>query len=74
MQARAHVVDSYGQARLKAVEAAGDFTARLVLTEELRDLPFAAVWEEVCLRAGLPTGSALLSTLESDQRSVSERG
>ncbi|RUS65034.1 L-rhamnose isomerase [Pseudorhodobacter sp. E13] len=62
------------QARLKAVEVAGDFTARLVLTEELRDLPFASVWEEVCLRAGLPTGAALLGTLESYQRSVSGRG
>ncbi|MEF3048111.1 L-rhamnose isomerase [Pseudotabrizicola sp. L79] len=62
------------QARLKAIEAAGDFTARLVLTEELRDLPFAAVWEEVCLRANLPTGAALLAALETYQRGVAGRG
>jgi L-rhamnose isomerase len=62
------------QARLKAVEAAGDYTARLVLTEELRDLPFAAVWEELCARAELPTGSALLKTLETYQARVAQRG
>lgn len=67
---RAHLLP---QARLKAVEAAGDFTARLVLTEELRDLPFAAVWEEVCLRASLPTGPALLGALETYQRGVADR-
>ncbi len=68
---RAHLMP---QASLKAVEAAGDFTARLVLTEELRDLPFAAVWEEVCLRANLPTGAALLRALEAYQGSVAGRG
>jgi L-rhamnose isomerase len=62
------------QTRLKAVEAAGDYTARLVLTEELRDLPFAAVWEEVCARANLPVGSALLKSLETYQSVVAGRG
>jgi L-rhamnose isomerase len=62
------------QTRLKAVEAAGDYTARLVLTEELRDLPFAAVWEEVCGRANLPVGSALLKSLETYQSVVAGRG
>lgn len=62
------------QARLKAVEAAGDFTARLVLTEELRDLPFAAVWQEACTRANLPIGSALLRSLEEYQSGVAGRG
>jgi L-rhamnose isomerase len=58
------------QARLKAVEANGDYTARLVLTEELRDLPFAAVWQEVCDRSDLPVGSALLTRLEGYQAGV----
>jgi L-rhamnose isomerase len=62
------------QAQLKQIEAAGDFTARLVLTEELRDLPFAAVWAEVCARADMPTGAALLTDLQAYQSSVSARG
>jgi L-rhamnose isomerase len=62
------------QARLKALEAKLDFTARLVLTEEARDLPFAAVWAEHCARAGVPMGQALLSGLEGYQASVAGRG
>lgn len=62
------------QAKLKAVEARLDFTARLALTEELRDLPFAAVWNEFCERAGKPVGAKLISSLEGYQASVSGRG
>lgn len=62
------------QSRLKQIEAAGDFTARLVLTEELRDLPFAQVWQEVCARAELPVGGALLGALETYQARVAGRG
>lgn len=62
------------QAKLKSIEAEGDFTARLILTEELRDLPFSAVWEEVCARANLPTGAGLLGVLETYQRRVTDRG
>lgn len=68
---RAHLLP---QTRLKAVEAIGDGTARLVLTEETRDLPFADVWQEVCSRANLPTGAALLNSLETYQSRVAARG
>lgn len=61
-------------ARLKAVEAQLDLTARLVLTEEAKDLPFSAVWAEFCIRQGVPRGLPLLGTLETYQRSVSARG
>ncbi len=62
------------QARLKALEAKLDYTARLILTEEARDLPFAAVWAEHCARAEVPVGQALLSGLEGYQASVASRG
>lgn len=62
------------QARLKAVEERLDFTARLVLTEELRDLPFAAVWAEHCARAEVPLGQGLLAELETYQARVAGRG
>jgi L-rhamnose isomerase len=62
------------KARLKAIEAAGDNSARLILTEELRDLPFGAVWAEVCARANLPVGAALLTELEGYQAKVALRG
>jgi L-rhamnose isomerase len=62
------------QARLKAAEDALDFTSRLILTEELKDLPYAAVWNEFCARANLPIGEALLSSLMQYQSSVAHRG
>lgn len=62
------------QAQLKAAEAALDFTARLILTEEAKDLPFGAVWAELCARADLPGGQALNRALARYQASVAGRG
>lgn len=62
------------QAKLKDCEARLDFTARLVLTEEVKDLPFAAVWTEHCTRAGIPVGQQLLAGLAGYQTSVAGRG
>jgi L-rhamnose isomerase len=61
------------QARLKASEAALDYTARLILSEEVKDLPFAAVWAEFCCRHNIPMGAHLLSDLTAYQESVSGR-
>ncbi|PLL12176.1 L-rhamnose isomerase [Tabrizicola sp. TH137] len=62
------------QARLKAVEAGLDHTTRLLLTEEAKDLPFAAVWAEFCDRAGVPGGAALIDDLAAYQAKVAGRG
>ncbi|WP_434617243.1 L-rhamnose isomerase [Tabrizicola sp. M-4] len=62
------------QARLKGVEARLDHTSRLLLTEEAKDLPFAAVWAEFCARAGVPAGAALIDDLSAYQASVAGRG
>lgn len=62
------------QARLKASEAALDYTTRLILTEELKDLPFASVWDEFCQRQNVPTGAALLDQLTAYQAKVAGRG
>lgn len=41
---------------LKEVELAGDFTTRLALTEELKDFPYADVWNYYCEKQGVPVG------------------
>ncbi len=46
--------------RLREAEANGDFTARLALLEELKSLPFSAVWDEHCRRKAVPIGGAWL--------------
>ncbi|MCP4639736.1 MAG: L-rhamnose isomerase, partial [bacterium] len=37
---------------LRTLEASGDYTARLALLEEIKSLPFGAVWDYYCLKQG----------------------
>ena len=60
--------------RLRLAEEGLNFTARLVLTEEFRDLPFGAIWAEFCDRHDRPTGPALIAELETYQAGVAWRG
>jgi L-rhamnose isomerase len=60
--------------RLKAAEEALDYTRRLSMSEEVKDLPFAVVWTEFCARANQPVGEQLLSELERYQSKVAVRG
>jgi L-rhamnose isomerase len=41
-------------ATLQSAEFAFDFTKRLILLEELKTMPWAAVWAEYCQRKGVP--------------------
>ncbi len=61
------------QQKLKAAEEKLDFTTRLAVTEEAKDLPFGAVWAEFCERLGVPAGSALIADLDTYQSSVADR-
>ncbi|TAN39050.1 MAG: L-rhamnose isomerase [Verrucomicrobia bacterium] len=56
--------------KLRAVEAAGDFTSRLALQEEARTLPFAAVWDYYCMKQGVPVGSAWLDEVKLYEKNV----
>ncbi|WP_375230159.1 L-rhamnose isomerase [Roseobacter sp. S98] len=60
--------------RLREAETNLDFTTRLILTEEFRDLPFGAVWSEFCARADRPTGLVLQKELDTYQMRVAGRG
>lgn len=60
--------------RLRSAEDAMDFTTRLVLTEELKDLPFGAVWREFCRRRDVPEGQTLVGGLDNYQSRVASRG
>lgn len=59
---------------LKTAEAELDFTKRLVLTEELKDLPYAEIWNEFCVRHDCPHSKVLIDELSSYQTRVSQRG
>ena len=60
--------------RLALAEERLDFTARLLIGEEARDLPVAAVWAEFCARHEVPAGLPLIAALERYQAGVAARG
>jgi L-rhamnose isomerase len=58
---------------LRDAEAACDGTARLALIEELKTLPFGAVWDYHCLRQNVPIGPAWLEEVRTYERDVLSR-
>jgi L-rhamnose isomerase len=62
-------------AKLRAAEAAGDYTTRLALQEEIKSLPFGAVWDFYCESKEVPVGDAWLAEVERYEKTVLwERG
>ena len=57
-------------AKLRTHEAEGDFTSRLVLLEELKTMPFGAVWDEHCRRHDTPVGPAWLAEVKRYEHAV----
>ncbi len=60
--------------QLKLAEANLDYTTRLVVTEEIKDLPYGAVWAEFCERMEVASGKSFVSDLNRYQQSVAARG
>jgi len=60
---------------LKEAELQRDYTARLAMLEEIKTLPWAAVWDYYCLRNDVPVGLAWLDVVKQYEREVlSQRG
>jgi L-rhamnose isomerase len=55
---------------LRTLEADGDYTMRLALVEELKTLPFGAVWDRYCERSGVPVGRAWLTDIKTYEQNV----
>lgn len=56
--------------QMRALEVGGDYTARLALLEELKGLPFGAVWDYHCLQQGAPVGLAFLDEIKTYEAQV----
>jgi L-rhamnose isomerase len=59
--------------QLRQMEAAGDFTARLALLEEVKGMPFGAVWDYYCLRQNVPVGMAFMDEIRRYETAVTSR-
>jgi L-rhamnose isomerase len=57
-------------AKLREMERAGDNTGRLAMFEELKSLPFGAVWDEHCRRSNVPVGTAWLDDVRRYEKNV----
>ena len=67
------LLEPYDQ--LRALEMAGDFGGRLALLEELKGLPWSAVWDQYCLQQGVPVGFAYMDAIRAyEEQVLSKRG
>jgi L-rhamnose isomerase len=55
---------------LRKAELDMDYTRRLALLEELKTLPWAAVWDCYCARKGVPTGMAWFDEIRQYEKAV----
>jgi L-rhamnose isomerase len=60
--------------QLKIAENELNFSERFAVTEEFKDMPFGAVWNEFSDRESVPNGQLLIKELDRYQNSVSGRG
>jgi L-rhamnose isomerase len=54
--------------QLRELEVAGDYTSRLALLEELKSLPFGAVWDYYCLEQGVPVGMRFVDEIRAYEK------
>ena len=60
-------------ATLKELEAAGRGAQKLALLEELKTMPFGAVWNRLCIDANVPPAGAWIDEVEAYERQVLSR-
>lgn len=56
--------------KLREYELTGDYTSRLAMLEELKTLPFAAVWDAYCEKAGVPVRNQWLADVKAYEKEV----
>jgi len=62
------------QELLKQYEIEGDFSSRLALQEELKSMPFSAVWDYYCLQKHVPVGMNFMDVIKNyEQKELASR-
>jgi len=59
--------------KLRVMEANIDFTSRLAMLEELKTLPFGAVWDYYCQKSNVPAGDAWLKEVKDYEAKVTSK-
>ena len=61
--------------QMRALETAGDYTARLAMLEELKGMPSGAIWDYYCMQQNVPVGMAFLDEIRLYERqALAQRG
>ncbi|HLO32046.1 MAG TPA: L-rhamnose isomerase [Anaerolineales bacterium] len=53
---------------LKQYEIEGDFSSRLALLEELKAMPYSAVWDYCCLQKNVPVGMDFMNVIKNYEK------
>jgi len=62
------------QEMLRQYEIQGDFSSRLALQEELKSMPFSAVWDYYCLQKNVPVGMDFMNVIKAyEQKHLANR-
>jgi L-rhamnose isomerase len=56
--------------KLAEMERAGDYTGRLALLEELKTLPYGAVWDYYCQKLEVPAGGSWMNEVKRYEQDV----
>jgi len=56
--------------KLREMETGGDFTSRLAMLEELKTMPFGAVWDYYCTKMEVPPAQAWLDEVKAYEKDV----
>jgi L-rhamnose isomerase len=60
---------------LRQYETEGDFSSRLALLEELKSMPFSAVWDFYCSQKNVPVGMDFMSVIKVyEKKELAKRG
>jgi len=57
-------------AKMKQCEKTGDWTSRLAIFEELKTMPFGAVWDYYCMKSNVPVGMDWLAQVKKYEADV----
>ncbi len=57
-------------AKMKALQDAGDFTEKLMLDEEMKTYPFGDVWEEYCRQSGVPSDESWYDEIKQYEKDI----
>ncbi len=54
--------------QMRAFDVAGDYTSRLAMLEDLKGMPFGAVWDMFCQRHNVPVGIAIMDDIRAYEK------